>query len=187
MRSFILYFFIASTLLSQDIFRAGFGINYNIPSGDFAKNFTPSFGYSVRTEYEIDETITSSMILSINKYEAELPSKVPIIYKSKKEISSIELMIGLQYKIFNNTLILLTGGMNYISLPKEYYIDFGQAIEGNTKTEAYYIISPGIGYRNYISDKINLLITSKYALVNGQFSNFNKFTFECNLLIDLDL
>lgn len=187
MRSFLFSILLISTSFAQDVFRIGIGFNSVSPSGDFSNYSNHSIGYSFRTEYEIDEFLTSTVILSINNFSSKLPLASNSEIRKTREINSSELMLGLQYSLSKKFFLLFHGGMNYISLPKEYYTDFDEIIENNSKTEAYYILSPGLGYREYLSENINLLLTTRYSLVNGQFTNFNRFEIECIFLIDIDL
>jgi len=96
-------------------------------------------------------------------------------------------MLGIQYKLLPNFFVTLNGGMNYTTLPKEYYQYYNNATETKSKTEAYSIFGPGLNFITHISPIISFTLFSQYLIINGQFSNFNNFSFGSAIFLDLDL
>lgn len=181
---FLIFLLLISCVYAQDIFRLGAGGNILIPTGDFADFSNTSMGYSFYSEYEIDEKLTSDVVVIISKFDSEIRNNS--LFYSRK-FNNTSLMLALQYKIYSHIYLSIAGGMNYIKLPIEYYNFFNSSIEQKYKTESYNILSFGIKYRRYLYRNISLVFSSHYSLVNGQLSNFNNFSLGTALLIDLDL
>lgn len=180
----LIYFCFAYSVFSQDIFRIGIGADELIPTGNFADFSQPSLGYSFYSEYEIDENITSDVIVILTNFDSKIKNSNSVY---RRTFINSSLLLAVQYKIYGDISVSIGGGMNYIRLPIEYYNIYNSTIEQKYKTEAYNIISFGTNYRTYFYRNVSLVISSNYSLVNGHLSNFNNLSVGTAIFIDLDL
>jgi hypothetical protein len=176
-----------SDLFCQDIYRIGTGLNIINPVGDFAEYSNTTTGLSFFSEYEIDENIIADVTVITADFNAKIKERNLNLFSVKKNIKSTSLLLGIQYKLFQNFYAIINGGMNYSTLPLEYYNYFNNTIEQKTKTEAYLMFGPGIIYRRYFTSELSLTVSANYSFVNGQFSNFNNFSLGTSIFLDLDL
>jgi len=187
MKIIFLLLLISTISIAQDRFQIGFGVNSDFPTGDFKKFSKNEIGCTFHSIYEITDVLISSVSVSKTNFYTDINAYNILSQKVKRQISMASIMLGLQYKITSQIAMTFDGGMNYINLPKEYYLHYNQIILSNSKTEAYYILSWGLRYELSLSNTLQLSSYFKYSLVNGQFSNFNHFTVGAILLADLDL